>query len=208
MTMMNSVRNRKTPGLTPEERMAAEVAEYEKNGRVLDAPGLNEMITLTPLGDPRNAPTDARGKMSHRERADFIASNPDRPTTAEAMKAARLRQEAEHYSKKFQKWFVDCVTAKKNIQHEWHRLGNSGTCPFLQHFYTADLVENETSPHTVSAIRIFADSETFVPWRELNRDNKERFDLQTKTLDIVGEFIFTNNLDARRHDTWASRSHY
>jgi hypothetical protein len=196
-------RSRMKSNTTAEDRMNAEVAEYEKNsGRTLDAPDLNEIVLHTPLGDPSNVPTDARGKMSHRERQEFIANNPDQPTTAETMKAARIQKRNDHWSVKWQNWFRETVKANKSLQVEWQRLGQTGNCPFLQHIYQGDPAETRDHPKTLSSIRIFADSETFVPWRELDRSNKERFDLMLQILDFVNVFLDTNFLDATRDDSW------
>ena len=195
-----SLRSRKDPSLTPEQRMQAELAEAEKAGDRFDLPSRNEIILRTPLGDASARPTNVREKMSFAERQAFAAA-PATPTTADEIKSARILKKAEGISAEWQNWFRTCVSRGLSIQAEYQRLRYEGRCPFLNNFV---LFEGDVDPAQyfagdaqIAAMTAFADSAMFAKWRERNRANEQRFAFMLDVIERVQKFLNTNMIDAR-----------
>lgn len=193
-------RKRPAKETTADERMTAEIAEYEATGGKLDLPGRNEIILKTPLGDSSTRPTNARDKVSFNERREFAAA-PATPTTADEMKAARIRKKVEGISVEWQNWFRDCVSKGLSLQTEWQRLGHEGRCGFLNGFV---LFPGDVDPAVYfsgeaqrAAMIEFADSSMFAKWREHKRSNEQRFEFMLDVVERVQKFLHTNLIDAR-----------
>jgi hypothetical protein len=193
-----SLRNRfnKKPGETAEERMAAEVAEAEARGDRFNLPSPSSRA-----GDGPDI-NGVRSQMSANERTKFVSETPYEPQTADEMKAARLKRKAEDISKGWQAWAVSVIKAKQSLQDAWQRAtGQKTVCPFLKNIDRGDPTTADTERAT-AAMRAFADSELFAPWRERNKKNTERFKAMISITTGLQEFITLNWLDAQNHNTW------
>jgi hypothetical protein len=193
-----SVRNRKDLSLTPEQRMAKEVAEAEAAGDKFNLPSPYSIRS----GDGPTA-EGIRSRMGAAERKQFVETTQYTPQTAEEMRQARLDQQAADTSAQWQAWLKQMIREKKNIQREYAlATGTNNVCPFVANINFASTLELRDEKAEIEAMKTFMNSETFAPWRERNEANAARYKAQIDILNFLEEWLKINYLDQGSHESF------
>jgi hypothetical protein len=186
----------------------AQMAEYgrdEKDLRPWGGAGSVDLTAAT-IGKKNRQPNDARGKMGHKERAEFAAANQE-PTQLspeeEAQIHAAVAESLKHYDT--QQYFANAVRNRIGLHEAWTEGGLEGQCPFFNG------VEREGDPAGASGRQIiaawneFTQIPAFAAYLYAGTDrNSPRYKVQRQILDLLWEFMTINLVNMTLAGSWAA----
>jgi len=173
--------------------------------------GAGSIALRARLGAKGNQPIDARGRLSHAERAQFVADNPERlEDSMSAEELAKIEKQAREkadqvISSEFAiRYFHDAIMQGIPLHEAWLKLGKTDACPLLNG------VERDGDPAGLSEVRVkeamkvFADSPMFAAYRYIGPHGTPKADLQAKVVGILWDFLLVNLVNMEHAPSWAS----
>jgi hypothetical protein len=162
------------------------------------------------LGSKRYQPIDARGRLSHAERAQFVLDNPEplestlSPEEIERIETiARENAEKLIASEDIVRYFRDAITRGIPLHEAWAKMGQTNACPLLNGLQRDGDPAGASEVRVKEAMKEFADSPVFVAYRSRGQRGEPRFDVQAKVIDLLWDFMITNLVNMALASSWA-----
>jgi hypothetical protein len=146
------------------------------------------------IGRPENAPTDARGRMAHAARREFVEETEIRPAAEAVAQAAAINTEKILSDKRV---LTEFLCQPKPLDQLWAEMGHTGGCPLLNELergYTNDAAPAVVTAFFAGPFRGFLSSNAFKPFRKSA--------IEKETLTILLDFMERNALNSLNVSNW------
>jgi hypothetical protein len=146
------------------------------------------------MGRPENAPTDARGRMAHAARREFVEETEIRPSAEAVAQAAAINTEKILNDKRA---LTEFLCQPKPLDEYWRSLGNTGSCPLLEHLergYARDASDSAATAFFSGPFLGFLSSDAFKPFRKMA--------IEKEVLTILLDFMERNAVDSLSVSNW------
>ncbi len=172
--------------------------------------GAGGMALRARLGVKENRPSDARGHLSHAERAQFVLDNPERLESAlSPEELQRIEQTARNNadqiiaSEKIVRQFHDAIVQGIPLHELWLSMGHKDACPLLNSIMRDGDPQGLPESQIQDAMKIFADSPFFAAYRYRGSHGTPRYEVQARVIDILFDFMVANLVNLTHAPSWA-----